>query len=123
MSPLEVLGLRPGATEGQIKAAYRRLAKIHHPDRGGSEAKFIEVTAAYKFAMAGEGEPRAARAHSFTMSTGARYTFNDMTITEADRRKFEDLMGFYGSAFMSTGRTTETLVNDIFRKMREDGGL
>jgi DnaJ-domain-containing protein 1 len=30
---LGVLGLEPGATPEQINLAYRRLAKVHHPDR------------------------------------------------------------------------------------------
>jgi hypothetical protein len=44
---LRVLGLASGATRQEIKAAYKRLVKVHHPDMGGSAAKFREVHAAY----------------------------------------------------------------------------
>lgn len=33
---LDVLGLKEGASEKEIRAAYRRMMKKHHPDSGGS---------------------------------------------------------------------------------------
>lgn len=41
-----ILGLNSSATAQQVKSAYRRLALIHHPDQGGTETKFIELTKA-----------------------------------------------------------------------------
>jgi hypothetical protein len=34
---LSVLGLQPGATGEDVRAAYKRLMKDFHPDRGGSD--------------------------------------------------------------------------------------
>lgn len=48
----EILGLARGASEQEIKSAFRRLAKQHHPDynRGdaGSEGRFKEINEAYE---------------------------------------------------------------------------
>jgi|GEM_PF-1980095 len=41
-----ILGVVPGASEQEIKTAYRNLARIHHPDKGGDVNKFQEIKAA-----------------------------------------------------------------------------
>lgn len=45
-----VLEVEPTASEVEIEAAYRRLAKQHHPDAGGSAERFRRVTEAYRLA-------------------------------------------------------------------------
>ena len=42
------LELAPGAPAEEVKEAYRRLAMVHHPDRGGSEEDFKRVKRAYE---------------------------------------------------------------------------
>lgn len=48
----EVLGVQRGVTESEIKKAYRRLARDHHPDANpddaGAEERFKELTEAYE---------------------------------------------------------------------------
>ncbi|MDU2156753.1 J domain-containing protein [Clostridium sp.] len=54
MNPYEVLGLKPGATQEEIKKAYRNLIKQYHPDQYGdnplkdlAEEKMRDINAAY----------------------------------------------------------------------------
>lgn len=44
----ETLGLDPGADETEVRRAYRETVKEVHPDRGGDETEFKEVTQAYE---------------------------------------------------------------------------
>lgn len=45
--PYEKLGICRTATPGEIKAQYRYMAKLCHPDKGGDPAEFAEVQRAY----------------------------------------------------------------------------
>lgn len=46
----QVLGVEPEADEAQIRSAYRRLARQHHPDKNGGEASEVwdSITRAYE---------------------------------------------------------------------------
>ncbi len=58
-----VLGVRPGASEAEIRAAYRRLARLHHPDHGGATQRMARVNAAYSAVRdGGTSRPRHAAA-------------------------------------------------------------
>lgn len=46
-SPYEVLGVPAGASEEDLRRAYRRLLRETHPDTGGDTARFIAVQAAW----------------------------------------------------------------------------
>lgn len=44
----KILGVPRTATSAEIKKAFRKLARTHHPDAGGDEAKFKEINEAYE---------------------------------------------------------------------------
>ena len=47
MDPYKILGVSKDASKGEIKKAYRKLAVKHHPDMGGDEEKFKQLSEAY----------------------------------------------------------------------------
>lgn len=44
----KVLGIDRNASIDQIKQAYRKLAKEHHPDKGGNKEEFLKIQEAYE---------------------------------------------------------------------------
>lgn len=56
IAALAILDLKPGATEKEIKARYKELAKRHHPDRNGgdkaAEERLKEINQAYTVLVA-----------------------------------------------------------------------
>ncbi len=47
-SAYEILGIEKNANRKAIERRYRQLASLHHPDKGGKQAKFIEIRQAYE---------------------------------------------------------------------------
>ena len=47
MTLYDTLGLEHGASIDNVKSAYRKLAVLHHPDKGGDAEKFKEISSAY----------------------------------------------------------------------------
>jgi curved DNA-binding protein CbpA len=71
--PYATLGVSPAASDAELRAAYRRLVQLHHPDHNGgsreSALRFEAVQAAYAQVRA----LRATGASHTTRATGAAH--------------------------------------------------
>ncbi len=114
--PYEVLGVKKEATEDEIRTAYRKLAKKHHPDLNPgnkeAEARFKEIAAAYdllsdkeKRARFDRGEIDASGAerpeHAYSRyrgfaegAPGERYEFHSAEGMAPE--DLDDLFAFFG---------------------------
>ena len=59
MTAHERLGLRPGASPAELRAAWRRAATATHPDLGGDPRAFAAASEAYR-QLLGRGASRAS---------------------------------------------------------------
>jgi len=85
--PYRVLEVSPGASSEELHDAYRRLVKLHHPDRnGGSEEsarRFAEVQAAYEEVRARPRPARPSRAAEAADSVKERMATLERELREA----------------------------------------
>lgn len=44
----DVLGVAKSATDDELKKKYRKLAMKHHPDKGGDQKTFQQISNAYE---------------------------------------------------------------------------
>jgi curved DNA-binding protein CbpA len=63
VDPWRILGLAPGASQDEIRRAYRRLAKANHPDAAGDAAlpRFLAIQAAYDQLAGSQARPLGRR--------------------------------------------------------------
>jgi molecular chaperone DnaJ len=104
----EILGVQRGASDADLKAAFRKLAMQHHPDRNPGdkecEHRFKELNEAYDVLK--DGDKRAAYDRfghaAFEQGGGGAGFGADFASTFSDI--FDDLFGMGGRRGRGTGR-------------------
>ena len=90
MNPYEILGVNPGASQDEIKSAYRKLIKKYHPDQYGdnplkelAQDKLIEINKAYEMLTKDSGKSNnynnntSSSWNSNSSNNYSNNTFND----------------------------------------------
>ena len=112
----DILGVDKKATQDDIKKAFRKLAQKHHPDKGGDEAMFKEITEAYSV-LGDDRKRREYDNYGQTFQGGAGpqgFDFSGFGQGGAQFAEFDlsDLFGDFGDIF-SGGRTRTKRGRDI----------
>jgi len=116
--PHEILGLKRGATQDEIKKAYRKLAHQHHPDKGGNPEKFKEISKAYevlKNSGSTASGSASARGYASVYQTWRK---------EQVRRQEESFRNTYGKTWgqsrTDTAKTGEQIRAEYEQKVQEE---
>jgi len=97
----QTLGVEQNATPEQIKKAYRSLANKHHPDKGGDQAKFKDISVAYDTLS----DPQKKAEYDQMRMGGPQVRFNT--------GNFQDFADIFGGGFDPFGNRAGPF-GDIF---------
>jgi hypothetical protein len=80
----DILGIRPSATDAEIKAAFRQLAKIYHPDiNPQGREKFVQILKAYETLI----DPNKKYVHDHKLSAATNSSSSKKSSSQATREK------------------------------------
>ncbi|KTD57866.1 J domain-containing protein [Legionella shakespearei] len=106
-NPYAELGLNKDADPDTIKKAYKKLAKKHHPDRGGDEEQFKRIQAAYEILTRENQEAEGASGYGFN------FDFDEEALAQEFVDEHDNIIfDFTGFLFVLTN-TLEKIDADI----------
>jgi curved DNA-binding protein len=125
--PYKVLGVDKAATADDVKKAYRKLAKEHHPDTtGGNEEKFKEIVGAYE--TLGNPQKKAIHDQKQTNPFGGGFGEGFSDSMFEDLLKNQNFSGAFNQryGYNTQGRNTQgvlqiTLVDAYYGVTRDIG--
>lgn len=96
----DVLAIAKDATAEQIKKAYRKLAMKHHPDKGGDELQFKELSKAY----------------SVLSDEAKRKRYDETGQVEEERDPFNEILASFVSDLQDNVDSLNADIIDIAKK-------
>ena len=87
----QTLGVSEGASPDEIKKAYRSLANKHHPDKGGDQAKFKDISVAYE--NLSDPQKKAEYDHNRQFNNSQQFHFNTGNPFGGQQHPFGDMFG------------------------------
>jgi molecular chaperone DnaJ len=111
----EILGVDKKADKDEVKKAFRKLAQKYHPDKGGSEEKFKEITEAYSV-LSDEKKRREYDSYGQTFAGGSGPGTGGFNTAGFD---FSNFQGFQQANYGNMGGI-EFDISDLFSGMAGD---
>ena len=112
--PYQILKVHPNAKLEEIKKAYRKLVKIHHPDKGGDSAVMLEVNSAWETLKKKHKDLNLNKVNNSKV-----YKQNEYKRETKNYSKPEDIKKWFQSIYLPIDKLLGQIINPLSSKIRD----
>ena len=112
--PYQILKVHPSAKLEEIKKAYRKLVKIHHPDKGGDSAVMLEINSAWEILKKKHKDLNLNKVNNSKL-----YNQNEYKRETNNHSKPEDLKKWFQNVYIPIDKLLGQIINPLGSKIRD----
>ena len=112
--PYQILKVHPSAKLEEIKKAYRKLVKIHHPDKGGDSAIMLEVNSAWEILKKKHKDLNLNKVNNSKV-----YSQNEYKRENNNYSKSEDIKKWFQNIYLPIDKLLGQIINPLGSKIRD----
>ena len=112
--PYQILKVHPSAKLEEIKKAYRKLVKIHHPDKGGDSAVMLEVNAAWEILKKKHKDLNLNKVNKSKI-----HNQNEYKREANNHSKSEEIEKWFQSIYLPIDKLLGQIINPLASKIRD----
>ena len=112
--PYQILKVHPSAKLEEIKKAYRKLVKIHHPDKGGDSTVMLEVNSAWETLKKKHKDINLNKVNNSKV-----YKQNEYKRETNNYSKPEDIKKWFQVVYLPIDKLLGQIINPLGSKIRD----
>ena len=112
--PYQILKVDPSAKLEEIKKAYRKLVKIHHPDKGGDSKVMLEINSAWEILKKEHRNPSLNKFENLKVYNQKQYKKDTN-----DYSKSEDIKKWFHNIYLPIDKLLGQIINPLGSKIRD----
>ena len=112
--PYQILNVHPSAKLEEIKKAYRKLVKIHHPDKGGDSAVMLEINSAWEILKKKHKDLNFNKVNNSKV-----YNQNEYKRESHNYSDSEDIKKWFQNIYLPINKLLGQIMNPLSSKIRD----
>jgi len=112
--PYQILKVHPSAKIEEIKKAYRKLVKIHHPDKGGDSEVMLEVNSAWEILKKKHKDPNLNKISNSKVNNQNEYKRETNNYS-----KSENIKKWFQNVYLPIDKLLGQIINPLGSKIRD----